>query len=569
MIGRGAEFAPLPITICGASTIVDLWFHATMFVTNNLRSVARPLAGLFLLIVCIFSSQAAPLVRQSDNVRTQAQRALRQGDYELAERLFRALVTRNGSDVDAHLGLSYTLLKRRDLQGAYASASLALSKDEQSGRACALLGTVLLGSGDFNSSAKVFNRALSLDYEEPLATAGLAMIDFYENRLKSSLRGLRRAAGLDSKEPDFVFNLAQVATRAERYMEAADAYEKFLAISPRSDQERRNLITGLIAFLRYLGKQKRLYVVGGPDRVVVPFELLDSRPLIRLNINGTTESLRFILDTGSVMSVLSDRTAERLGVSPVARGGMSRGIGGNGRFEIVYGFLSSLRLGAAEVENVPVYVRSFYGNSEAVDGQIGLAALDKYLVTIDYGAQVLILTRRKKNSSLSGQAANGLETPIRRTSSGFISGDVQLEGIGSTLHFIVDTGASVSVVASALTEQAQMNRFEAGPPMRIYGAAGISEDVRSILLPNVMFGPHLRKDLRAVILNLDPINETTGFVQSGILGGNFLRNFRITLDLQKGLIRLEPLASFPKSSEPLPKSSLSSGTTFGTCNPDC
>ena len=39
------------------------------------------------------------------------------------------------------------------------------------------------------------------------------------------------------------------------------------------------------------------------------------------------------------------------------------------------------------------------------------------------------------------------------------------------------------------------------------------------------------------------INETTGFLQSGILGGNFLRQFRVTFDFQRSIIRLEPLGA--------------------------
>ena len=47
----------------------------------------------------------------------------------------------------------------------------------------------------------------------------------------------------------------------------------------------------------------------------------------------------------------------------------------------------------------------------------------------------------------------------------------------------------------------------------------------------------------AAVLDLDPINETTGFVQSGIIGGNFLRNFRVTFDFRKALLRFELLTA--------------------------
>ena len=46
-----------------------------------------------------------------------------------------------------------------------------------------------------------------------------------------------------------------------------------------------------------------------------------------------------------------------------------------------------------------------------------------------------------------------LEIPVRTTSSGFLSGEVRLEGIEKPLNFIIDTGASVSVVSEKLAEQ--------------------------------------------------------------------------------------------------------------------
>jgi len=50
------------------------------------------------------------------------------------------------------------------------------------------------------------------------------------------------------------------------------------------------------------------------------------------------------------MSVISEETAKKLGLRPVARGGLARAVGGGGKFEIVYGFLSSLELGDVKVK---------------------------------------------------------------------------------------------------------------------------------------------------------------------------------------------------------------------------
>jgi len=79
--------------------------------------------------------------------------------------------------------------------------------------------------------------------------------------------------------------------------------------------------------------------------------------------------------------------------------------------------------------------------------------------------------------------------------------------------------------------------------MRVYGAAGVAEDVKTASSPRVAFGSLSREKVDAAILDMEPVNETAGFLQSGILGGNFLHHYRVIFDFEKGIVRLEPLSS--------------------------
>jgi hypothetical protein len=50
------------------------------------------------------------------------------------------------------------------------------------------------------------------------------------------------------------------------------------------------------------------------------------------------------------------------------------------------------------------------------------------------------------------------------------------------------------------------------------------------------------------------VNETAGFLQSGILGGNFLRYYRVVFDFYRGVVRLEPLEKqAPPIVKPIPE----------------
>ncbi len=73
---------------------------------------------------------------------------------------------------------------------------------------------------------------------------------------------------------------------------------------------------------------------------------------------------------------------------------MARGIGGNGKFQIIYGFLRSVEIGNARIKNVPVYIRKFHTANEGIDGYIGLSLISKFLTTIDYGNLTFSLVRK-------------------------------------------------------------------------------------------------------------------------------------------------------------------------------
>jgi tetratricopeptide (TPR) repeat protein len=501
----------------------------------------------------------------NEKARNRAQKALRAGDFERAEQLYRDLLEKDDHDNEARLGLSHALLKLRRLQDSFDHAARVVAINPLSARAHALLGSAVLASGDFRLSVEEFRTALVLDTNEAMALAGLAMVDYYENRTAKCIEGLRRAAEIDPNEPDYVFNLGQAAARSERYKEAADAYERFLVIAPRTDAERRARIRGLIDFLRYLGSQGSLYDLQGSDRTVVDFEAPDYRPIVKLRINGSKEYLRFVLDTGSGMSVLSDETARKLGIKPVARGGLARAVGGGGRFEIVYGYLNSIDLGEVRVTNIPVYIRHFFDEHTQVDGYLGIAALGRLLTTIDYGTRRLSLVRQRTADAESAKATDGrpviaeavegpaMNIPVRTTASGFLSGEIMIEGISKPLNFIIDTGATVTVMSEKLAALDEAQAFIKENRMRVFGAAGVTENVKMAVLPKIMIGDYGREKVDAAVLDLDPVNETAGFLQSGILGGNFLRFYRLIFDFSRGVVRLEPLSKTPPTGNPMPE----------------
>lgn len=192
---------------------------------------------------------------------------------------------------------------------------------------------------------------------------------------------------------------------------------------------------------------------------------------------------------------------------------------------------------------MPVYIRKFHNQNHEVDGYIGLSLISKFLATIDYGDLTFILDR--KDSPLTAINENTRSLPLRLTSSGFLSGPVRLEGLASPVNFIVDTGASVSVISDDLAAIEPVVSAEKGQKMRVIGAAGITDNVQSYILPKLSLGDQSRSGISAVALDLDLINEASGFEQAGILGGNFLKSYRLTFDFKNARVLFDPIAERP------------------------
>src|SRR5262245_57015641 len=126
-----------------------------------LRMAAVSVAAFVLCFV--FAGVAHVASAKADNkAYNKGFRALRTGDYAEAEKIFRDLLSKDAHDNDARLGLSFTLLKQRDLQGAYDNAARVIMLDPLSARAHALLGTAILGAGEFRLSVEEFKTALAL-----------------------------------------------------------------------------------------------------------------------------------------------------------------------------------------------------------------------------------------------------------------------------------------------------------------------------------------------------------------------------------------------------------------------
>ncbi len=515
---------------------------------------------ILLIVVALLTNPATHAAESRGKLLKRADNEIRKGEFEKADATYQELLALDAQDKEARLGLSFVKLKQLKLQESYDLATEILKAHPLNARAHSLVGIALLRSGEFRTSQEALYTAVKLDDRQALAYAGLSEIEYFENRSRNAYDGLRKAVSLDPNEPDYYVSLARACSRMEYYTEAAEAYTRFLEVAPKTDEEKRARIRGLIQFYRYLGTTK-IHRPAGKEEGTIKFDLVRYRPFLDVMINGKGP-LRFVVDTGASLSVISDAAAARLGIKPVSRGGSARAVGGNGSFPIIYGVLDSMAIGDVKVESIPVYIRTVHHSDDApanerADGYIGLSMLANFLVTIDYQKREMTLDRRPQpdpapltaaeaanaaaNPAPPTDLTNPTQIPIRSTSGGLASTETLLPNLERPLNFIIDTGATTTVVSKAAVSANQLEGLKIkGETYKVIGAAGVESDVEALGLAALNVSGLRKQNSRALILDLTAVNETSGFEQHGILGGDYLSHFLVKLDLRRYQLKLTP-----------------------------
>lgn len=520
---------------------------SALLARRSVRLAAYALVIVFVLFVSGVQHAHTTPSRQkiklnAGRLNRDAKKSMRAGRYQEALDIYRTLLEADSADVQARLGASFAHFKLAEYVNGFEQAMEVLKADPNNARAHALTGLTLLRSGVLGGAVLELQRAINLDGKEALAYGGAAEIDYYEGRPKEARVKAYYAHHLDPEEPDYLITYARASSRVEDFKEAADAYQLYLEVAPITDVEPRDRVRGLVQFYRQLSGLQ-VHQVSGQSVTEVPFHLgVDRRPYVRVKLNG--RDALFVIDTGSGFTVISKDAAKRFGVSEIAKGGKSQGFGGDGKFPIVYGLIKSLQIGEARIRMVPCFVRPFHGDherplDEKADGFIGLSILSHFLTQLDYKDSRIRLDRTDNRVSPMAPPAGVALIPFRTTQNGLISVETEFDG-NQHLNVILDSGASSTVISAAAVGRLNLvDQIIKGQTANVTGAAGVTENVQMLFVRKCRVADVQQSNLRALVLDFGAINETAGFEQSGILGGDFLRNFKLTIDFSRSMLALQ------------------------------
>jgi predicted aspartyl protease len=250
--------------------------------------------------------------------------------------------------------------------------------------------------------------------------------------------------------------------------------------------------------------------------------------LIAANVNDRGP-YAFILDTGAGTSLLSPRLANELGVVGTST---KEGTGAAGKVTVALATVDSLAIGGARRAPMSIAITGEMDRIGAavgtrIDGDVGHDFLKSFRVTIDYQKRRVRLAQGAYDvigalPVTHSEVAFRLASPTKP----LVMVPVGVNGRGP-FAFAVDTGASATVLSPALADTLGIGRGESAA---MTGAGGMLQ-ATVCRVTSLAIGGAALDDLTVVVSDfLGPIGQAVGTRVDGVVGYNFLREFKVTID---------------------------------------
>ncbi len=238
----------------------------------------------------------------------------------------------------------------------------------------------------------------------------------------------------------------------------------------------------------------------------------------------------FVLDTGANAAIVTEELARTLALQNVES---KEAVGAGGkRLSVLVGQARSISVGAAKVENAKVGIMKTLPKCVG-QGVLGYNFLKRYALTIDYMQNKLTFDLPEEHKDDNRKLCASMPLKIPRPDRPLILVDVLVNTL-KTYQFILDTGASQTVVSPALAGQMGVVSTLVKTVISAGGAVTSSPGI----LKSLRIGDASIEDVSVMISDVfSPLNQAVGIIMDGILGYNVLREFRLTIDYPNGTLQ--------------------------------
>lgn len=275
-----------------------------------------------------------------------------------------------------------------------------------------------------------------------------------------------------------------------------------------------------------------------PGSAKVKFRLAGgAQPLILLptRVNGAGP-FDFILDTGAGTSLLSTELAEQLDIKTL---GTKEGQSAGGKISVSLAKLDSLALGQARIEEVEVGIVDLSHIAKTIgtkiDGDVGYNFLKHFRLAIDYHTGEIRFDDPKQSKTFEKSSKTEIQMRLASPAKPLVLVDVTANGRGP-FQFAIDTGTSTTAIAPDVAEQLNIQGSPVGP----LTTGSTPVEVTAGRLQSFQIGTAQVDDLVVVVADFFAmLSQAVGAKLDGIVGYNFLRNFRVVIDYPNEKFRLE------------------------------
>jgi len=417
------------------------------------------------------------------------------------------------------------LLTRDEVQQAEA----LLDKQPRTAESVALRGEIEYRKGNFDRAVALYKEALGMNAKTARAHYGLGKLAIGKLKTKQAIQEMMRAIELDPKEPLYRFYASEAWALEKNYAEQRKQIEEYIGLNP-SDPDRLAEAKAGLEMLKALGND--VASVDAPQNPA-PIPLRKSLNLVfaRVMINGRGP-YEFAVDTGASQIVLSEKLAGDLGLTPVTSTIM-HGVGGGGKIDTKLYSVKEMTIGDVKIKNVPVGTFNDPLVSQLADGIFSTAVLSDFILTVNYPGNQLEISRKRPAANPASEVlpawyfSNLLLVPVQ------VNG--QHRG-----NFIVDTGAVTTVISHNMAATLGVDEKTPGAKIDL-GIAGVGGFEGVVLrVPNVTFKTAKNSETfpQVVSINLKELSKMIGTEIAGVIGFDFLDEYKLTLDYYAAEVRL-------------------------------
>ncbi|MDQ3314550.1 MAG: retroviral-like aspartic protease family protein [Verrucomicrobiota bacterium] len=254
---------------------------------------------------------------------------------------------------------------------------------------------------------------------------------------------------------------------------------------------------------------------------------------VRVNDHGPFE---FILDTGAGTSLLAPELANSLAVKSI---GSKQGHTAGGAVDVLLANVDSIALGDVRRENIDVGITDLSMIGRAVgaqlDGDLGYNFLKHFRLSLDFHALELRVHDPCRVEQFGPPRGTELSMRLAHPSKPLILIETFVSDRGP-FQFAIDTGTSTTAISPELARALHLQPF----PFGAATTGGAQIQLTAAQVPSLRVGRAELRDVHVVIGEfLAMLSTVAGAKLDGIVGYNFLRNYKVVIDYPNESFRLE------------------------------